>query len=96
MLVGSGDVGFVDKFFPSSSDALRNNFPCEVAHVGKDHNVEVKESTCHRPALSKRILGNVFALLHIFYASARAVVVVIELMKRSEIAAEILRPLASV
>ena len=42
------------------------------------------------------MLGNVFALLHIFYASARAVVVVIELMERSEIAAEILRPLPSI
>jgi hypothetical protein len=96
MLVGCGDVGFIYKFFPSTSDALRNNFFCEVAHVGKNYNVEVKESACHYPALSERILGNVFRLLHIFYASARAIMVVIELMECSEIATKVLRPLPSI
>ena len=96
MVVGCGDVCFAHKFFAPSSDAVRDHLFRKIAHVGKHQNVEVEESTCDYPALPQRILGCFSTFLHIFYASAGAILVVIELMECPEIATEAKPPLVRI
>ena len=58
-----------------------------IAHKRQD--VEEKEAACHDAAPSQRLLGGLLALLlNVLDASAGAIVVVVELVERSEIPTE--------
>ena len=96
MVIGCRNVCFLHEFLAASPDALRDKFLGEVAHIGEDHDVEVKEPARHDEALPECFLRCFFSLLHVLDTSARAIVVVIQLMERPEVATEAKRPLHSI
>jgi len=85
-LVGAGNVGALDKFLAPAADTFHTVLK-GIAH--KRHDVEEKEAACHDAAPSQRLLGGLLALLlNVLDASAGAIVVVVELVERSEIPTE--------
>ena len=85
-IVGAGNVGGLDKFLAPAADA----FHAVLKGVAdKCHDVKEEETACHDAASSQRILGGFLALfLNVFDTSARAIVVVVELVECTEITTE--------
>ena len=89
-VIGAGDVRCFDKLLPFPADALDGILPKTDGRLysaaGKLHDVEEEKTTSDDIAMSKCLLCCFLAfILHVFHTSARAVVIVIQLVQRSEV-----------
>ena len=89
-VIGAGDVRCFDTFLPFPADALDGLLPKTDGRLysaaGKLHNVEETKTTSDDIAMSQcRLCCFLAFLLHVFHTSARAVVIVIQLVQRSEV-----------
>ena len=81
-IVGVGNVGGLDKFLAPAADAFHTVLK---GVADKCHDVKEEETACHDAAPSQRLLGGLLALLlNVLDTSARAIVVMVELVERTE------------
>ena len=89
-VIGVSDVRCFDKLLPFPADALDGILPKTDGRLysaaGKLHDVEEEKAASDVLAMSKCFLCCLFAfLLHLFHTSDCAVVIVIQLVQRTEV-----------
>ena len=96
MIVGQGNVSSRHEFLTSSPDSLRDHFPCLGAHVRENEDLTEEEAACNRPSFLQRLLGALLRFLDILDAYTGAIVIMVELVERTEVATKRQRPCNSI
>ena len=92
MIIGQSNVRLRYEFLSTPSKWFSDHLPGDTAQVCESDNVKKEESTRNGPSFAQCFLHGIFAFLHILDARTSAIVVVIELMERAKVSAEVERP----